>query len=104
MFGVVNQGHTRDKRLPNKKQNKMKHFMVYCLDVILICLFCYTRWGKSLSVLLTMQSLFMVIDLFNLLISIVMPFACLEKVIYRQCNVEILKIGILYGLSQVNMH
>lgn len=80
MFGFVNnQGHTRDILLPTRYvktmglKNKMKQ-----LHAILSC--CYFNmfillyeFGRIKSVFFTMQSLFMVIDLFKLLISIVMP-------------------------------
>lgn len=47
--------------------------MVYCLAVILICVFLFYKLWQIKCVLLTMQLLFMIIDMFKLLISIVMP-------------------------------
>lgn len=102
------QGHTRDILLPTSmwrytfemwlKKNKMKELH----GVLSRCYFniCYTSSGESSVFLLTMQSLFMIIGMFKLLISIVMPLLVWKKkVIYHQCNVEILQIGILYGWS-----
>lgn len=60
--------------------------MEYCLASILICLFCYTASGES-SVLLTMKSLFMIIEMFKLLISIVMPLlVCESNLSPMQCG------------------
>lgn len=79
------------KKKRNKQQTKWSSFMIYCLTVILL----FILFNKLWPIKYVCFSLFMIIDMFKLLISIMMPFfflffACL-KTRHHKCNVEILQ-------------
>lgn len=84
----------------NKKMKQLHAILSRCYFNMFILLF---KLWRIKCVLLTMQSLFMIIDMLNYWF--LSWCLCLsENVIYHQWNVEILQIGILYAWSQVNMH
>lgn len=114
MLSIVQiQGCTREKLLPTSMWRrstlrcdlKWSSFSVYCLAVFFICLFCYSSSGESSVFLLTMQSLFMIIDMLSYWF--LLWCLCLsekKKLIYHRCNVEILQIGNLCEWTQLTMH